>query len=637
MLEQDVPLPDEFLNLQVQRFSPEARQRLKVAGYSVYELTGQTLQSLRNSGRKFISNWHINYPALESQHSRLSEVAINPDHQFLAGSDPRTFEEQQQMVQKFSQQLQKSIGGAEAVIGEVADYLELFYAHFDTKSESIIGNKLVRTKTPISADLGNALILICVGCTGVPDQANGVFADTLGVWSDRIFPNDYSVWILPLIIPKENHPGKKERIKAGKKSGKNSKKNITDGNIKINLEQQRSKETPVNIFPETPSPIQPLFGRDWVTNYLAQEKLKREQFLNDIRAHSERQKSELDKLLAQIKLEREQPINAIHIRAERQRAEIDNYLDQQKRERERLLDQLLHRSVLPTIPSPILPTLPNRTQHSVNLTPILPTLPSTETTKPIGMPTLIKKDLRETDNPETRYVTVDSRTSTFSFVVEYLTPCESCGRQTPDWGFFYNQLIESDHSYDIDSSYDLDRLQKEGRIIIHPVSEFRADGLKILEKTGDRIEHPDGRIRYRGQPLLKIVTYKIGDLKLGYYIGKLPNSFEFRTGENVLRYFTDIHSADYEKEYRKHLDEMRKHHDIYHRSSISGTIYAPFPVPVQGPRTPFGEQRPVLKKGEVYYDPGGDSGGQWRVSDGKIFDTDRGWYEPGSPIKPPLG
>lgn len=155
----DVPLPQsiqdvsrEVPTLKIARFTSETRQKLEEAGYRVHALTGQSIKTFHDAGKPFWSTWHRDRPELEAMTSRLSEVAVNPDQLFLPDSNRKTLKEQEAMVKKFSKALK--IDGVEAIVGEMPDYVELAFTHFDTTGERLFGQKYnynyARTKTPTS-------------------------------------------------------------------------------------------------------------------------------------------------------------------------------------------------------------------------------------------------------------------------------------------------------------------------------------------------------------------------------------------------------------------------------------------------------------------------------------------------------
>lgn len=140
--------------VEIKRFSKEAREVLEKQGYVIYGLTGQSLKTLRDSGRKFWSTWHKELPDFEALGSMHSEVAINPNNPFLPKSNNKILAQQEEMVEKFSQELGKKVPGIKAIIGQAPDYEELAFVHLDATREYLFGAKdnydYARTKTPTS-------------------------------------------------------------------------------------------------------------------------------------------------------------------------------------------------------------------------------------------------------------------------------------------------------------------------------------------------------------------------------------------------------------------------------------------------------------------------------------------------------
>ncbi len=153
----DITLPQsskETVPVEVRRFSDEAREALTKEGYVIYALSGQSIRSLREQGRKFWSTWHKDgqYEEFETKGSMHSEVAISPDALFIPDSNDKTLKQQENAIAKFSKELTKKIKGVEAVMGEAPDYVELAFAHLDATGDRLFGEKYdynyARTKTP---------------------------------------------------------------------------------------------------------------------------------------------------------------------------------------------------------------------------------------------------------------------------------------------------------------------------------------------------------------------------------------------------------------------------------------------------------------------------------------------------------
>ena len=155
----EIPTPVE-----ISRFSDEAKTALGKRGFVVHELTGQSIKSLRESGRQFWADWHKQYPDFEALTSRTSEVAINPDPKkfFINKSNNKTLEKQIKMIEKFSENLTKGrnrIPDVEAILGEAPDYVELAFRHLDVTRDYLFGEKhgynYARTKTSVESHVAN--------------------------------------------------------------------------------------------------------------------------------------------------------------------------------------------------------------------------------------------------------------------------------------------------------------------------------------------------------------------------------------------------------------------------------------------------------------------------------------------------
>jgi len=138
--------------VEIKRFSQEQREALEKEGFVIYGLTGQSIKTLRDGGRKFRSTLPKELPDFEALGSMHSEVAIHPSKPFLPKSNNKTLAQQEKMVEKFSQGLGKKVQGVKAIIGQAPDYEELAFRHLDATREHLFGAKDIynyaRTKTP---------------------------------------------------------------------------------------------------------------------------------------------------------------------------------------------------------------------------------------------------------------------------------------------------------------------------------------------------------------------------------------------------------------------------------------------------------------------------------------------------------
>ncbi len=194
----DIPMPQvavakEATPVEVRRFTKEAKEALRDQGFAVYELTAQSIASVRDSGRKFWSTWHRDNPQFEALTSMHSEVAINPAKLFLPKSNNKTLVQQEDLIARFSEDLGTRIQGVEAIMGEVPDYVDLAFTHLNATRNYLFGEKdgynYARTKTPtVGSSVANV---------GSFDPAIGLRVD---VWSRD---DGYGgVFAAPLVVPK---------------------------------------------------------------------------------------------------------------------------------------------------------------------------------------------------------------------------------------------------------------------------------------------------------------------------------------------------------------------------------------------------------------------------------------------------
>lgn len=135
------------------RFSDEARSWLEKEKYLIYPLTGQSIKTQEYAGRPFYSTWHNRNPDFEALASRNSEVAIRPDQLFLPKSSGKSLDDQLGMVARMSADMSRQVRGAQPIIGEAPDYIELAFKHLDTTGQRLFGEDFgygyARTVTPV--------------------------------------------------------------------------------------------------------------------------------------------------------------------------------------------------------------------------------------------------------------------------------------------------------------------------------------------------------------------------------------------------------------------------------------------------------------------------------------------------------
>lgn len=183
----------------IKRFTDEQREALEKRGYTVYPLSGQSIRSLREAGREFLSScWQQRYPDFENQTSRLSEVAINPGKLFLEASDDKTLKQQEILVEEFSKRLKGRlrIEGVKAIMGEAPDYAELAFRYIDVTGKSLFSEETntdgyIRTKTVV--DVVDPNVTAIVGSFSV--------GNCLSVYDGSSDKNCSFVWAAPLVVP----------------------------------------------------------------------------------------------------------------------------------------------------------------------------------------------------------------------------------------------------------------------------------------------------------------------------------------------------------------------------------------------------------------------------------------------------
>jgi hypothetical protein len=173
-------------------FTPEQRSALKSKGYVMYPLTGQSIASLRDAGCPFWSTWHTGKP-FETAASLHTEVAINPNRLFLPKSKGKILDEQIAMVAEFGKKIGREVPGTTAILGSVAEYAELAFAHLDRKGQRLFGKDFDYEYTRTTTLIGGQPLLTIVG----------QFRDNYGPHVDILHPglSNIHVGAAPLVVP----------------------------------------------------------------------------------------------------------------------------------------------------------------------------------------------------------------------------------------------------------------------------------------------------------------------------------------------------------------------------------------------------------------------------------------------------
>ncbi len=141
--------------IEIKCFSDEQRDVLDENGYIIYDLSGESV----NTQKQTRNATYLTREDIGPVTSMCSQVAINPKELFLPDSNNKTLRQQELLVEKFSQGLEKKLRGisVKAIIGEAPDYVELDSKHYDAtyygdglhlfeRDEYI--SRFARTKTP---------------------------------------------------------------------------------------------------------------------------------------------------------------------------------------------------------------------------------------------------------------------------------------------------------------------------------------------------------------------------------------------------------------------------------------------------------------------------------------------------------
>ncbi len=201
----EIPIRHE-LPQDIVLFSLEQRQALEKSGYETYQLTGRTIQAIHDGDYPLLNPLPNPWEKIKEFLSMRSEVAVQPQL-FLPQSAYKTFDEQMRMVNALGEEISARIPGVGAMIGTLADYVEL--ASLDSKKRGGASADLdnlcapsesIRTQTAVASTRRNphGVLRLNVGA-----GRDGKFW-AHGLFIDAGFPDyerDLHMWVIPLIVP----------------------------------------------------------------------------------------------------------------------------------------------------------------------------------------------------------------------------------------------------------------------------------------------------------------------------------------------------------------------------------------------------------------------------------------------------
>lgn len=178
------------------RFSQESREALKGMGYVIYSLTGQSIVSMQEAGRKFMDYDYRDFSSYENLRSMCTEVAINPDEPIIPFSDHRNDVQQAVLIAKFAHRLKRKVNGVDAVRGEASDYIELEFTHLDATGEHLFEEKFkfpsIRSSTEVDQ---NTIRWRFIDITVPRDVDRGLLVKPFSAHGN------HNIYTAPLVVP----------------------------------------------------------------------------------------------------------------------------------------------------------------------------------------------------------------------------------------------------------------------------------------------------------------------------------------------------------------------------------------------------------------------------------------------------
>jgi len=141
--------------LALRPFTSKEKRTLKKAGYLIHQFTHQTIKTQREMG-KLIKCFGSTASEVETVASMVGEVAFNPRHIFFLGSNHRSFNEQEAMIEGSGIALRETFGlpnHIRTIIGSAPDYAQLAFFLLEEMGSQSFREKyrlrLIRTNTPV--------------------------------------------------------------------------------------------------------------------------------------------------------------------------------------------------------------------------------------------------------------------------------------------------------------------------------------------------------------------------------------------------------------------------------------------------------------------------------------------------------
>lgn len=151
----------------VKRFPPKQKRKLMGSGgfdeNAFFQLTGQSLKTLRTVGFQLGSEWQNQNPQIEGLISRRTEVVIDPDGLILPKSTS-SYNVQKDLQRNVLEARKKGVGKVEIIELEALDVIEADLEHLQRTGQHLLGGEYIGhyilTKTSVRLDKEESSIVI---------------------------------------------------------------------------------------------------------------------------------------------------------------------------------------------------------------------------------------------------------------------------------------------------------------------------------------------------------------------------------------------------------------------------------------------------------------------------------------------